>query len=144
MYVFGCSRYPRLRVGPFRFVNGLLEVETEEDAKIVMNADDWYAGHIKQLESSEDHVAPRETTVARQGMRGTVPTEKQSEGLPEASEPVFPAAPPVWPKESSESVDPEEVFGEEPTVLVKPGGWYEYEGKSYRKADLPADIQKLV
>jgi hypothetical protein len=140
-----------MRVGEFKFKNGLLQVESEEDAEKIRRADDYYTGHIVELESAADAEAPRESTVARQGMKGTALNDKQAEEPGEVPEP--PQAPPQerpqapWPQDA-EPVDPSEVFDEDDAtdtdVIIKPGGWYEYGGKSYRKADLPPDVKKLV
>jgi hypothetical protein len=134
--VFGCKKYPRLRIRELQFDNSVLEVFTEEDAELVRHAD-GFGLHIEELELGVEYdIEPENpSSQARTGMRSAgdpleLPQEKPDSVFPE----------PDWPQDAD--ANPEEVLG--PSVLAKPGGWYEYEGRNYRKADLPAEVRDLV
>jgi hypothetical protein len=144
--VFGCKKYPRLRIRDVQFDNSVLEVYTEADAELVREAD-GFGQYIEELEVGVRHDIQPENPVgrARAGMRSAgdpdeLPQENDAPPNPatEIPEIVFPET--QWPQDAD--VSPEDVVG--PSVLAKPGGWFEYEGKNYRKADLPPEARDLV
>jgi len=135
---FGCSRYPHLRVRDLQFSNGVLEVFSLKDAELIRGCDDYRGGAIRELTPGEPNdVEPvQQGNRARIGMRSasdpsTLPDENEPSVVPEPEtdtpDSAFPEA--KWPQDS---------------VLAKPGGWYEYQGKNYRKADLPDAAKRLI
>jgi hypothetical protein len=79
-------------------------------------------------------------------MTSSQPADLPQEGVPsepETREVAFPESAfpePKWPQDD----EPEKELSKDNSVLVKAGGWYEYQGKNLRKAQLPPDIQKLL
>jgi len=131
---FGCRRYPRLSIQHLQFDNGVLTVYSEADAKLVRQADDSENGNITELDLKEpNNVEPIQLEGrARVGMRSSatdldaLPNENEPSGAPD---PATDTPEVVWPENS---------------VLAKPGGWYVYQGKNYRKAQLPEAARRLV
>jgi hypothetical protein len=137
---FGCSKYPKLRIRDLQFDDGVLEVSTEEDATLVRGAD-GFGVFIQELDLNKSYDVQPETSEgrARTGMRSAGdPSELPQEDQPQSSDPaeaasVFPE--PNWPQDKTPDIS---------DVVVKAGGWYEYEGKNCRKSDLPESLQKLL
>ena len=143
---FGCRKWPQLRIRELQFKNSVLTVFSEEDADLV-RSNDTYGQYIEELEVGFEYdLAPEFESEgeARQGLRSAGdPRELRPEApdpVNDSPESIFPEV--QWPQDNAQA-DPEEVLGE-PSVLAKPGGWYEYNGKNYRKADLPAEVRDLV
>jgi len=134
---FGCKRYPLLRIRHLQFDNGVLSVYSVSDAELVRDVDD-FGVFVVELEVGEAHKVqpekPPSEGVARQGMRSAGDPRE----LPQEQDTPDP-----------ETDSPKERFVEMSVpvpdeVIVKQGGWYEYQGKNYRKAALPAKVQLLV
>jgi len=142
---YGCKKYPHMRIRHLQFDNSVLEVTSERDKALVEGADGFGIFVFPlELNTAYDIKPENPTGQARMGMRSASnPADLPQEGAePETREVEFPES--VFPKtEWPQDGEPEKV-PEDNSVLVKAGGWYEYQGKNYRKADLPDDIQRLL
>jgi hypothetical protein len=149
-----------LRLRHLQFENGVLEVYSQDDVNFVKQCDDFQSGNIQELSINEPNdVQPTQPIEgqARVGMRSSAdPSDLPDENaqperieneleIPIAPDPAkdlpesaFPEA--QWPQDEEKAAPaiPEN------SVLAKPGGWYEYQGKNYRKADLPEEARRLI
>lgn len=116
---FTCTRFPYLQIRDLKFKAGILLVYSERDAELIRGIED-FGVHVTELPLCESaHVEVKQANTARVGMQAT------------RQEPAEP--PPDSPKDDADN-----------SVLVLGGGWYEHQGKKYRKADLPEGVRNLV
>lgn len=114
---FTSQRYPYFRVRDLKFNAGILLVYSESDAEMIRGLDDFGVHVHEEPLDSPAHVEPAWGDRARQGTQSTA-SSRDNEELPSRDE--------------------------SPDVIAKPGGWYEYQGKNYRRAGLPESVRDLV
>lgn len=149
---FTCGRYPYLRIRDLKFNAGVLLVYSEGDAELVRGTGSFGIEIAEVPIDTTAHVDLKPTGgVARTGMQTSASSEApidKSRVTPEeapAPEGVLPIASagdsgePPRPTDGPVAPEPED-----DSVTAKPGGWYEYKGKNYRKAALPPEVRDLV
>jgi hypothetical protein len=88
----------------FVFVNGILDVYSEEEAEAIRRVD-GFGSAIREVKRSHSETIRTEGNVPRQGTKTTV-------------------------------------SGDRKEMAVRAGsGWFKYQGKSYRRKDLPAGVE---
>ena len=116
---FTNSRYPYQRIRDLKFNAGLLVVYSEADAKLVRSISDFGVCIDEVPLVEHAHVQPRSDGGARQGTQTTAAVNSKE------------------PPKTDEAQ-------EDTSVLVLGGGWYQYQGKKYRKSQLQEIADGLV
>jgi hypothetical protein len=124
---FTCQKYPFLRVRDLVFNGGILLVYSEGDAEVVRGIDD-FGIHVHEVPlNAKPKIEVKAPGQARQGTQSTL-VQQEPEIKPE--EPVVDEI--VYVPEKA------------PEVTVLKNGWYEYDGKKFRKSQLPDEVKNLV
>ena len=123
---YQCNSWPEYRIRDLKFSQGILEVFSEKDARLVEGADNF--GVLIWEIPLEERAVPVQDEFAHQGTKATQTTEDQE----------------AYGEEDNSNDDPQ--LEEQPDeVVILGGGYYEYKGVKVRgKKNLPPEAQGLV